>query len=209
MTDLEEIKTELRKMRESLSAFTEPRLNVKRDSQKAEILVYVSDNPRVNADEIAGNVSQSSQGITRTCYTMWASYLLHRDKENGMYEYWISTTGEDVIDSFEEQQEITDMDRSGKETESHPWDDIELTKSQYHALKVVNEYIEEHEERPKPKDANDEYKKYGYYTEPDDQFAIGPRLTELTKKGMLDRPEFKPYEYSMSQLGKDVLEEAE
>jgi DNA-binding transcriptional ArsR family regulator len=142
--------------------------------------------------------------VTRPLTRLFYQYLVNR-RRDGRYEYTISPLGVEVIEMHGEQTQLSeDESQENVENSADPWDNTELNRSQYHALKVVSQ-VEGHNSAEALAEA---YAKSGFAEYSNGIPAINARLSELFKMGYVGRPPEQPYYYWVTDDGKQILNDA-
>lgn len=179
------------------SDFT-PNWEPKRDSTHARILKVVAEIGPTNPKEIREKTNRDH--VTRQLTALYRGGYVDRNGNRRSYEYQVTKIGENYLDGVDiPEQNSTDQTKieNGKE----PWELAGVSKSNYIAMKLVDEY----DGHPRSKDIDARFRKFGYTSQED--IAISPYLSEVHEKGYVGRPESKPYIYWLTEEGKKKLQE--
>jgi len=191
---LEEIKSRPR--------FYGPRDDCKPTTQRGMVLKMLYD----NGGWLSSTEIEDAMGfdVTRPLTRLFYQYLANR-RHNGRYEYTISPLGVEVIRMHGEQMNLSgDSSENTSGETPRPWDNTELNRSQYHALRVVSQS----EGHNSAEELADSYAELGFEKYSNGIPAVNARLSELFKMGYVGRPPEQPYYYWATDKGEEILTDA-
>jgi len=169
----------------------EPRIKPKPGELTYDVLKYIHENQPVHSKDITAN---TNCGKSRILSRLHQGYLVDREQDGTGYVYVVSELGEKA---FDEQQSELDESQG-----FDPWVGTPLNRSQYIALKVVENY----DGHPKTSDVEDDFLSHGFESNTD-SIAISSRLSDLIDTPYIDRTPEDPYRYWVTEEGKELLDE--
>ena len=169
----------------------EPRIKPKPREMTYDVLKYIYENGPVHSKEIIEN---TPGGKSRILSRLYQGYLLDRQDQGQGYIYDVTELGERAFDCQQSQL---------NEEESHePWVGTPVNRSQYIAMKVVNDY----DGHPRTSDVEEEFLSHGFESNTD-SIAISSRLSDLKDTAYVERTPEDPYRYWVTEAGKELLDE--
>jgi len=196
-----EVAERVESIESTIKTNAELRLSLNEAEGAAAMLKYIQSNPGATSGDVKRDVS--SVGHTRQLTKLYyVGYVNRSDKKP--YEYAITPKGKLALDELtsDQQSELPDHNDGEESHSEDPWDGTELCKGEYIALRLVNEY----DGHPRSGDIEDEYLDHGYEAQSGNN-AVAARLSTLYESdgdGYVDRSP-KPYQYWLTEKGKDVL----
>jgi len=170
------------------------------DSQYArQMLKYIKENPGAISRDIEEAIPNIT-GQTRQLTKLWHAGYVNRIDDRP-YNYFITPKGELALESQQANQSALNehTDESVPSEKTKPWEEAEISKGQYHALELVNDY----DGHPQSADIVDDWKELGY-TPAKNSIS---QLSVLYQDGYVDRTP-KPHSYWVAEKGNELLESA-
>jgi hypothetical protein len=180
-----------------------PRWKPDERSRAGEILRFVSDSDEPTSLSDANSQFPFSKRVVREQLTsMYRSYILDKVKDDP-HEYVVSGVGESLVSEWDKQRRLPTEGESSSNTNPDPWDNTELNRSQYIALQCIADFGG----HPKSSDINQHYcDRMGKESRGEPQYRISSRLTALYRKDLVNRPPKTPYQYWLTERGKELIE---
>lgn len=185
-----------------------PRASVTPGTVKYRAMLIIRDEAPVTTDDLS-DVTAKEARPTSTLSDLYVQGLVNRDESTPDDEPYIYTG----LSCWGEQA-LEDIDDDGSQTtfaqELQPWDRVDLPKGQVVGLRIIAEY----DGHPTSGDLIDDYESYGY-TVNDDGTSVAAVLSKLYNGdrdyhdgGFVDRTPWEPYKYTVSELGEELLRDA-
>jgi hypothetical protein len=177
---------------------TNIRVSADPGTKRHELLCYIHDHGPCSLSDVRHIGGDATTRALRTLYDAFA--LNRKASDGGEFEYWVSDMGEALIES--EQQTLSDT--TEVEPAPDPWEEADITESEYRAVEVVKEASG----APQSSDVNDEFvSRSNVSKESGKGAAITPYLTNMYRDGYIDRTPTRPYHYWVTDKGKDLLQD--
>ena len=207
---IEGIAADVKDIKQQLSEDTvknDVRINISSSERRTEMLRALSEMGEATAEEIKEHLNVEYD-VTRTLTRFYETHIVNRRKIDGRYAYKLTDLGRNQLKIVNQQSKldsVCDNDDTKKEEEEteepDPWENTDLSESQYKALKAISEF----DGRPTSEQANERYLEHGY-PESENGTAISRRLSELFHDhGYVGRPPERPYVYWLTSEGREAL----
>jgi DNA-binding HxlR family transcriptional regulator len=171
----------------------EPRVDVEPETHYYKVLRTLDGDEHLPSSEIEKRAGVGS-ATTRVLTTLYQSYMVDRVGEDQEYTYSLTALGQRALNGVESYEQTT------VKSHTKPWENTNLNKVQYHALKCVGGS----EDHLTSSELNEMFLNFGY-TDHSEGPAISPRLTYLFKHGYVDRTPTRPYRYWLAEKGEELL----
>jgi len=183
----------------------EPRFVPSKEETAYDVLGCLKEQGELTSSEIRDLTGRND--VTRPLSNLWKRYQVDREKNdtsaNGLYIYRINELGERAFELAEEMGGGSEPEQSKLTGETDPWEDADVTRSCYFAIKAISESSGS----PRTTDINDRFLELTGLDEHNSKGpTIGPYLSRLIKEtDYIDRTPNIPYRYWVTEQGEELL----
>jgi len=200
---LSEIADRVKRIESLVKNDQELRIDLESANNALTALEELNRRDTIQAKDLDHMCSSSTRTLSKLYY---AGYV---NRRGDPYRYQLTEKGRLALQDAHgaEQSELPEASEETSnpdpepEPDPDPWEDTELNESEYVALRCVDD----HDGHPRSKDINEDFCSHGYKLG-QQSVAVAARLSELYKKGHVDRPADLPYRYWLTEKGKEALE---
>jgi len=179
----------------------EPRLSA--TNLRIRIIKELIDNEPITSQELQEAFEFDASSNIRKFYD---TYLVNRSgSTGGGFTYEVTELGYKFAEQYINNNDSNaDVDTEENSLSLNPWDNSDVTRGEYYALKCVSDSSDS----PRSKDINEHFVNISNLGEgKTNTKAVTPYLSTLFGKGFVDRTPNQPYRYWLTEEGKQVLDQ--